>query len=347
MSEHQDAEQLRVATAPGRVNLIGDHTDYTSGWCLPMAIDRAVVVSGVAVAGSGVVELFSEAFGETARIPLGVDDVRGFRPGWARYAAAVVRLVRPSTGFRGVIRSTLPIASGLSSSAALEVAVALALGGDRLGPVALAQLCQAAEHEARGVPTGLLDQLATIFGRAGHAVLVDCSTNTTAAVPLPDAAVAELVVVDAGPRSLSDSGYTQRVEECVAIEARIGPLRTASAADVALLDDPVLRRRARHVITENARVHDFVEAMRSDDVGRAGSLMSESHRSLRDDYESSTPAVDALCARLGAIRGVLGVRITGGGWGGCVVALTRPGALAGEGLHVVAADGASVGTQRG
>ena len=334
------ADRPVVARAPGRVNLMGDHTDYTGGWCLPIAIDREVEVTVVADPGSEVVELHSETTDSVIRVPLDVTDVAGFEPEWGRYVAGIVTRVRPPHGVTGTVRSTVPVGSGLSSSAALEVACALALGADAGSPLALAQLCRDAEHEARGVPTGLLDQLASVSGVEGHALLIDCASNDVTPVPFLPAEVVEVVVVDSGPRSLAASGYATRVAECAAAEAEIGPLRAATLADVDALRDPVLRRRARHVVTENARVHELVAAVAAGDVAAVGAVLDASHRSLSQDYESSAPVVDDLCAQLRAVPGVLGVRITGGGWGGCVVALTEPGSVNGRGWVVRTSTGA-------
>jgi galactokinase len=194
--------------------------------------------------------------------------------------------------------------------------------------VALARRCQAAEHAARGVPTGILDQLASITGRAGCGLLLDCTALTVTPVPLPGDVEWVVVLPDVG-RSLAASAYAERVAELRIAEAAIGPLRAATADDVARLTDPVVRRRARHVVGENERVHAFAAAVGAGDVVAAGALMRDSHRSLSADFESSTPAIDELCRDLDATPGVFGARITGGGWGGAVVALTRPGALAG------------------
>ena len=320
-----------IARAPGRVTLIGDHTDYTGGLCLPMAIDRAITITGVRDADAGAVRLESTDEPDAVTIPLDVADPQLVRPEWGRYVAGVVAELRPAAGFRGRVTSTIPAGSGLSSSAALEVATALALGAaatteaDRL---ALARLCQAAEHAARGVPTGLLDQIASIGGVAGHGILIDCTTFDVAPVPLPPPDEVHWLVVNTGARSLAASGYTERVRQLAAAADEIGPLRDATPDAVASLADPELRARARHVVTENARVRAFAEAVTAGDAAGAGALMNESHRSLSRDFESSTPAVDELCDVLVAREGVLGVRITGAGWGGCIVAMVRPGAVA-------------------
>ena len=325
-----------VAFAPGRVNLIGDHTDHTGGLCLPMAIGQGVTVR--ATAGGERVRLRSAHEDRLADVPLEVSDARTAEPPWARYVAGVVGQLRPAAGIDGVVSSTVPAGVGLSSSATLEVAVALALGADLSDPVALALRCQAAEHTARGVPTGILDQLASICGQAGRGLLIDCTALTVTPVPLP-ADVEWVVVLPEDGRSLAASAYAERVAELAVAEAAIGPLRAATADDVARLTDPVVRRHARHVVSENERVAAFAAAVSAGDVAAAGALIRDSHRSLRDDFESSTATIDARCAALDRRPGVLGSRITGGGWGGAVVALIRPGALEGFPSAVVVTPG--------
>jgi len=253
----------------------------------------------------------------------------------------VVAEVAPTTGFIGQVSTTIPIGTGLSSSAALEVAVALALvGDDRIDRKQLALACQRAEHRASGVPCGIMDQFSSLLGQEGHAILLDCTTQEVTPVPLPDEI--EIVVVDSGQRrSLSTTGYADRRNEVARATELLGPLADASIAAVEAIDDDVLRKRARHVVTENQRVRDFVDALGRDDVTGAGELMTESHLSLRDNHEVTTRELDALVERLIATPGVHGARLTGGGWGGCVVALTDPGALD-EGWTVRPSAGASV-----
>ena len=236
----------------------------------------------------------------------------------------MVGQLRPRPDSPASVRSDLPAGSGLSSSAALEVACALALGADAGDPIGLARLCQAAEHAARGVPTGLLDQLASICGVEGCGLHLDCRSLEITAVPLPPPDVAQWLVVWAGARSLAQSGYAQRVAELAAAEAIVGPLRDATSRRPRRIGDPVVRARARHVLSENARVNDFAAAIAAGDLVGAGALMSESHASLSGDFECSTPEIDELCRELWGISGVFGARMTGGGWGGCVVALTDP-----------------------
>jgi galactokinase len=332
------------AYAPGRVNLIGEHTDYTGGLVLPMAIDLGTTVEGAAVEGTavegGLVRLSSDAEPDDAVVPLAVTDPSSVDPPWARYVAGVVSVLRPATGFAGSVRTTLPIGAGLSSSAALEVALALALGFDG-PPDELARACQEAEQVASGVPCGVMDQLAVAAGVAGHALLIDCSTLTVDPVPLP--AGVEVVVVDSGVRrALAGSAYAQRRTECEAAARAVGvPLREATPADVAGIHDAVLRRRARHVVSENERVRAIVGAFAAADHTMIGVVMNESHASLRDDFDVSTPELDALVARLTRTPGVIGARLTGAGFGGCAVALVHTGAVV-EGRPVRAADGAHV-----
>jgi galactokinase len=323
------------AFAPGRVNLIGDHTDTTGGLVLPMAVHLGTTVE--VERGGEEVRLRSTTEEEPAAVPLDVADPAAVAPAWARYVAGVVAEVRPGEGATGTVSTTLPVGAGLSSSAALEVAVALALGFEGT-PVELALACQRAEHAASGVPSGIMDQLASAAGVAGSALLMDCKTLERTAVPLPSGI--EVVVVHSGEaRALAGSAYAERRQQCEAAEAEIGPLRAASADAVDAIGDPVLRRRARHVVTENARVREAATALAAGDVAAAGRAMAASHASLRDDFEVSTPALDRLVDELSATDGVLGARLTGAGFGGCVVALARPGAVR-RGWVVHAVDGA-------
>lgn len=324
------------ARAPGRVNLIGDHTDYAGGLALPMAIDLGTTVEGERTGRT--VELVSDREPVPARVPLDVADPATVEPAWARYVAGVVAELRPATGLVGRVHTTLPVGAGLSSSAALELSVALALGftGE---PLELARLCQRAEHLASGVPCGLMDQLTAACGVEGHALLVDFATTEVTPVPVPDDA--EIVVVHSGePRALAGSAYAERRAQVDAAVAELGPLRDRPVGDLDRLEDPVLRRRARHVLTENARVRAMAAALAAGELVEAGRLMVESHRSLRDDFEVSTPRLDELVAILCASPRVHGARLTGAGFGGCVVALCDPGALGGWGHHVRASAGA-------
>jgi galactokinase len=313
--------------APGRVNLIGGHSDYAGGLVLPMAIDLHTALIGAR--GHERVVLVSKDEDEAAEVPLDVTDPGRVEPKWARYVAGVVAELQPATGFVGQVGTTIPIGTGLSSSAALEVAVALALlgpddgGRDRMD-IALA--CQRAEHRASGVPCGVMDQLASLCGVDGHAILIDCTAMTITPVAVPDDAA--IIVIDSGERrNLSEVGYSGRRDEVARAAELIGPLPEATLDDVESIDDEVVRKRARHVVTEQQRVRDFVAAITGGDLVSAGEIMTASHDSLRDNQEVTTAALDSLVDTLVSLPGVHGARLTGGGWGGCVVALTDPGAL--------------------
>lgn len=313
-----------LASAPGRVNLIGDHTDYTGGLVFPMAVDMTTRIEFDR--GVPWVELVSDADPEPAVLPLeAIDEVepRLVRPAWARYVAGVMWVLRPERGGTGFVTSTVPVGAGLSSSAALEVATALALGFEG-GPLELALACQQAEQVASGVPCGIMDQLTATAAVAGCALRIDCRSLEVAAVALPDDV--EAIIVHSGQtRSLTASPYGVRRAQCDDAEAIIGPLRDATLAEVEAIAHDDLRRRARHVVTENRRVDDFAAALKHGDLTGAGALMVESHQSLRDDFEVSTRRVDTLVDHLQATPGVYGARLTGAGFGGCVVALAAPG----------------------
>ena len=313
-----------VAVAPGRVNLIGDHTDYMGGLVFPMAIDRWTTIRASV---SDALDLESQ------------DDRDG--GAWLRYVRAVAELMERPRFVRGRVSTTIPIGSGLSSSAALEVATALALGFE--GSVAdLATLCQRAEQRATGVPCGIMDQLCIAGAREGHAMLLDCGELSVRHVAMPGDV--KVVVRFVAHRTLEGSEYATRVAECAAAEQVVGPLRSASLSDVESMSDAVLRRRARHVVTENERVRGFVSALESGDMALAGQLMVESHRSLGADYGVSTGEMDAAVEGLLAAPGVFGARMTGGGFGGCVVALCDPDAGV-EGWLVRPVGGASLLTK--
>lgn len=314
--------------APGRVNLIGDHTDHCGGLALPCAIDLGVTIEGVvderielrSSIDDGVVSL--ERPVDRDRLS---DDRPTDLPTWGRYVAAVAALLPDGHGLSGRIESDLPVGAGLSSSAALEIAVALGLGFDG-APMDLARLGQRAEHLATGTPTGLLDQIAITHARSGHVSCIDFTTLAVELVALP--ADLDIVVVHSGQeRTVASSAYAERVDSCARAAALVGPLPEAAPDDIDALDDPVLRRRARHVRSETARVRTAVEALRAEDFDTLGAVMTESHASLRDDFEVSTPVLDALVERLLTVEGVRGARLTGAGFGGCVVAICEKGAI--------------------
>ena len=308
--------------APGRVNLLGGHVDYHEGTVVAMAIDRDVVV-GVRPSSAARVTVRSLDLSGTVDIAAdGSIDARGVEPAWGRTVAGVVsalaRAGRPSIGIDAVVSTNLAIGAGLSSSAAFEVAIALALAHAAEWTTdirSLALACQQAEHDATGVPCGIQDQLAALAGVADHALVIDCRDLAIEALPLPPG-VAVLVVHSGVPRTLEGSPWAARRAESEAAAAGLGlrVLRDASPAEVA--DHP----RARHVVAEIARVEAFTEALRYGDVDALGELMLAGHASLRDDMEVSTPELDALVECL-LEAGAFGARLTGGGFGGCAVAL--------------------------
>lgn len=313
-----------TAFAPGRVNLLGDHTDYSGGLVLPMAIGLGTTVEFQPERGTRTVTLTSADDASPVVVPL-ERPLETVASGWGRFIAGVVTVVRPEFGGRGRVATTLPLGAGLASSAALEVSTALALGC-RDSSLALAQACRDAEQAASGVPCGIMDQLTSVAGQAGHALLIDCTSLSIVPVPVPDAA--EIVVVHSGEvRALAGSAYAQRRYEVERASAALGmALRAAHPADADRLADPVLRRRGRHVITENGRVEAAAAALRAGDLAKVGTLMNESHRSLAEDFDVSTPALDALVDTLRRAPGVYGARLTGAGFGGCAVALVDTGA---------------------
>jgi galactokinase len=327
--------------APGRVNLIGDHTDYTGGLALPLAIDRQIVVRGID-RDEPLITLSSDQDPIPASIPLPATGVAAVEPLWARRVAAIAVELGRERGFAGSIESTVPIGAGLSSSGALGVALALALGASAgHSRLDIALLCQRAQQAATGVPAGVLDEMASLHGVDGHAVLLDCHDLTVEPVRLPENA--EVVVKYISHRTVAGSPYSDRVAACHAAEQFIGPLRLAQTQDLASLTDPVLLARARHVVSENQRVRHSVEALQSEDLATVGRLMTASHVSLRDDYEVSTPDLDAAVEALISTPGVYGARLTGAGFGGCVIALAAPGAVK-DAWVMRAVDGAEVVT---
>jgi galactokinase len=343
-----------VARAPGRVNLIGDHTDYTGGLVFPMAIDRETTI---VFEHSEHVTLSSGDFDGEVRFALPVTEPAAVRPMWGRYvagvAAAMAERSLPARGFTGSVSTSVPIGGGLSSSAALEVAAALAFGIDT-DVATLAAVCRRAEHLATSVPCGIMDQLTSAAGVRDHALLIDCHTLDITPVRVPESLA--VWVVDVSSRTLDGSEYPARVAQCAAAEHEIGPLRLADLDTVARIADPVVRARARHVVSENDRVRDFAAALKVGDSREAGRLMYESHRSLARDFETSTPLMDAAVEHCARVPGVHGARMTGGGFGGCIVVLADSDVLLGDEtvvaptgeqrlvMRVRASDGASLAT---
>ena len=311
-----------IVVAPGRVNLIGDHTDYVGGLAMPCAIDLAVTAE---FDRADDIAITSDATAEPANfaLPLG-QTLDSSATMWQRLVHAVAALLPEPRGAHGRLTTTLPIGAGLSSSAACTIALALTLGFDG-DARSLVLLAQAAEQQATGVPCGVLDQLAITHGQAGHACIVDASAITAVPVPVPEG-VAIVVIGSGHSRSLSDTPYAQRRQEAERAMAEVGGLAGATVADALAIPEPVLRRRARHVISENQRVRDMAHAFSRDDAKRAGALMLESHVSLKKDAEVSTKDLDQLVDALSTRRGVFGARLTGAGFGGCAIALVASNA---------------------
>jgi galactokinase len=327
------------AFAPGRVNLIGEHTDYNDGLCLPFAIEPGVTVTAQARSGDRY-EVHAEDLGEHDAFAAG--DERG-EEGWRAFARGTVAELRAAgndlPAATLALRSELPSGAGLSSSAALEVALALALlalaGAPEPDRVELAKLCSRVENDWVGAETGLLDQLAVLLGEEGSALLLDCRSLAVEPVPLALGRWS-LATLDSGAgHTHSESGYNERREECrrACAELGIDSLRDADPDSAERLPEP-LDRRVRHVLSENQRVEATVEALRAGELAEVGRLVDASHASLRDDYEVSVPEVEdavAACKRAGAA----GARIVGGGFGGSVLALFEPGSRPPEGAVVV------------
>jgi galactokinase len=333
----------RVFSAPGRVNLIGEHTDYNDGFVLPMAIERRTVVAG-GVRDDGRVVAHSAALDETFEFEL--DRPGAVRRGiWGDYVEGTARaLVARGVTVQGAnlwIESDVPRGGGLSASAALETAVGLALaslgGGGEVDRVTLARAGQAAEHEYVGTLCGIMDQYIAALGVERHALLIDCRTLEARRVPvvLP---YAKIVVCDTGVKhELATSAYNERRSECEeavrllrAVLPNVTALRDVTVdafeSHAATLPDPV-RRRARHVVTENERTLLAADALVARNFEEFGRLMQASHASLRDDYEVSSPELDVAVDEALAHPGVYGARMTGGGFGGCMIALVETAAV--------------------
>ena len=330
------SEALLSYQSPGRVNLIGDHTDYTGGLVLPMAIDRYTTIRGTRT--TSVVRLRSQNEPEPVEFELPNSSPEKVTPSWGRYVAGVAaEMQNRAQGFDGEISCTIPIGAGLSSSAALEVTTALALG-DTSTPVERAKLCQRAEFRAVGVPCGIMDQLTVASGIRDHALLIDCHELTVSPVQLPNDV--KIVVQFVAERKLASSSYGERVVQCAAAEKIIGPLRLAKLQSLASISDKTVFRRARHVVSENQRVRDFAAMLHTGDLKSAGKLMIESHNSLDRDFETSTPQMNSAVAAATSQPGVFGARMTGGGFGGCIVILADASAKV-DGWQVRAVNAAS------
>ncbi|MEQ1642710.1 MAG: galactokinase [Pyrinomonadaceae bacterium] len=325
-------KEPRIFRAPGRVNIIGEHTDHNDGFVLPAAIDKATYVALAKRKDRLIIARSIDLQGE---ISIDLDDANSeARTDWGRFVQGVAVLTEQAghtlSGADLLIASDIPLGSGLSSSAALEVAVGFALRSlvsldiDRME---LARVGRAAEHRYAGVMSGIMDQFVSAHGQADHALLLDCRSLEWSAVPLVGAS---FVLCNTNVKhNLADSEYNRRRMEC---DAAAGVLGKSSLRDVALPDvvntamPDVLRRRARHVVTENARVLNAVAALKNNDLGTLGTLINESHDSLRDDFEVSCAELDTMVEIARRQPGVMGARMIGGGFGGCTINLVEPSA---------------------
>jgi galactokinase len=309
-----------VGRAPGRVNLIGEHTDYNSGLCLPIALPHSTYAA-VGPRADRLVRVVSAQRSDSW------EGRAAEATGWAGYAAGLVWALREAgvdvPGLDIAVDSAVPQGAGLSSSAALECAVAVAVSGlvGGIDPALVVAAAMRTEAEIVGAPTGGMDQTVAMYAEPGHALLIDFADGSRRPVPWSPESLTVVVVNTGVSHALADGAYADRRREC---ETACAELHVASLREVAVDDLPdgneTWQRRARHVVTENARVDSFVESVSKADWGRAGSLMTASHASLRDDYEVSCDELD-LVVDVAVAQGALGARMTGGGFGGCAIAL--------------------------
>jgi galactokinase len=327
-----------IVAAPGRVNVIGEHTDYNDGFVLPMAIEHyAVMAADRPADGGNVIQIRDVSGTEPVLVDLSIPVATGL-PKWGNYPRGVIAgfLERgvALAGLDVLLHSTVPLGGGLSSSAALEVATATLLetaSGKKLDPVEKALLCQKAENDFAGVPCGIMDQFVSIMGRANHLLLLDCRSYKTELVPMSDASVALLIVNTNVRHELTGGGYAQRRIQCETAAKILGvpalrdvtPEKLESARDKM---EEVVFRRARHVVGEIERTVQAAEGVRASNWPTVGQLMYASHDSLRDDYEVSCKELDMvveIAGDIGVKGGIYGCRMTGGGFGGCTVALVK------------------------
>jgi galactokinase len=341
-----------IAAAPGRVNLIGEHTDYNDGFVFPMAIERYTIIAADRPAKDTKQIHLHSTLGDK---PATIDLARPLKPfpkgAWANYPAGVIagflaRGLNPG-GFDAMINSTVPLGGGLSSSAALEVATATLLEvitGKKLDPVEKALLCQKAEHDFAGMPCGIMDQFISVMGRENRILLLDCRSRKPELVPMTDPSVAVLIINTNVKHELTGSEYPARRKQCETAAKILGvpSLRDATADALERVQgkmDEVVFRRARHVIGEIERTVHAAEGVRASNWPTVGQLMYASHRSLRDDYEVSCHELDAvveIAEAIGIPGGVYGCRMTGGGFGGCAVALVKSDAVEAISKKIVA-----------
>jgi galactokinase len=331
-----------LVRSPGRVNLIGEHTDYNGGFVLPIAMSQALYVAARKTNDRRLV-VHTTAYTETAEVDLNKVGDPG-SPKWANYVRGVAALLQDDgvdlPGAELLIDSQVPLGGGVSSSAALEVGTAKALltiAGARMDPVPLALLCRRAEHEYAGSPCGIMDQFICVLGQEGHALLLDCRDQHYEQIPVDLPGMVWVVMDTQVKHEIGQSQYPVRQRQCQAglehiqsIDAGITSLRDVTGESLGrFVDgmDPVAARRCRHVVNETERTVQAADALRQGDAATFGKLMADSHASLRDDYEVSCDELDALVAVAGAADGVSGARMTGGGFGGCAIALANERAV--------------------
>src|SRR5712691_2203396 len=320
------------AVAPGRINVIGEHTDYNQGFVLPAAIDRHIAVA-LRLRRDARVALRSDRY----QAMIDLDGLPARRQGnWTDYVVGVAReidqLHETGPGFDAFVASDLPVGSGLSSSGALDVATAVALmaaRGIEMPALETAQLCQAAENGFVGARTGIMDPFTVLKARGGNAILLDCRSMRDEQVPLPDGGYAWLLADSRVRHELASSAYNERRRECEAAAAALGlsSLRDAVEADLPRIPNPVDRRRAQHVVTENSRVLEAADALRRRSPRGLGPLLYASHESLRLDFAVSCRELDCLVELAAGMPQVIGARMMGGGFGGCALVLVEAAGL--------------------
>ena len=320
-----------LVKAPGRINLIGEHTDYNDGYVMPLAIDQAVWIALSAIPKPEV-HLHSVDFDQSISVPIDCDFKKG--NGWPEYLKGLIKIYKHFKlklfGWKGVVAGNVPIGAGLSSSAALTMALTRAFGtvcNWNWNPSQMARICQLAENQWVGVNCGIMDQMISALGQEEHALLIDCRSLMTTHVPLPQDV--RIVIMDTDTRrGLVDSAYNERRSQCESVASFFGvnALRDVSYKQLeeskAKLD-PLEFRRARHVIKENERVLDCAESLRLGNLDHVGELMIASHKSLRDDFEVSSETLDLMVDCALKAQGCYGARMTGAGFGGCAVALVK------------------------
>ncbi|XP_037038437.1 galactokinase-like isoform X1 [Bradysia coprophila] len=332
-----------ASCAPGRVNLIGEHIDYNDGYVLPMALPMVTIIVGKVVPNSNIADILTCCDGadDPRRIQFQLDNVTPGLPRWANYIKGVIHgsagMVAKVPGFNAVIMTNVPVGGGLSSSAALEMSTltfleALSPGKSTLTLTDKALICQKAEHEFAGMPCGIMDQLISVMGKQKHALLIDCQSLATQQIPFSSDDLAILICNSNVRHELSDSEYPTRRKQCAEALSlmNLTSFRDAKLDNLSALknSDEVLIKRARHVITEIQRTYEAAEALKGHNFEQMGKLMTESHLSLRDDFQVSCKELDILVEAANKCSGVLGSRMTGGGFGGCTVTLVRKIAVA-------------------